>query len=82
MDRSSLYDTFARAPLAFARGEGAWVETTDGRRLLDFAGELYDEEVEIVFVEKLRDKQKVPSVDELKIQITRDIARAKTLFDS
>jgi acetylornithine/N-succinyldiaminopimelate aminotransferase len=38
MDRSPLYDTFARAPLAFARGEGAWVETTDGRRLLDFAG--------------------------------------------
>ena len=38
MDRSSLYDTFARAPLAFVRGEGAWVETTDGRRLLDFAG--------------------------------------------
>ncbi len=38
MDRSSLYDTFARAPIAFARGEGAWVETTDGRRLLDFGG--------------------------------------------
>jgi acetylornithine/N-succinyldiaminopimelate aminotransferase len=35
---SPLYDTFARAPIAFARGEGAWVETTDGRRLLDFAG--------------------------------------------
>ena len=38
MDRSSLYDTFARAPLAFARGEGSWVETTDGRKLLDFGG--------------------------------------------
>ena len=38
MDRSPLYDTFARAPIAFARGEGAWVETTDGRRLLDFSG--------------------------------------------
>ena len=40
MDRSPLYDTFARAPIAFARGEGAWVETTDGRRLLDFSGGL------------------------------------------
>jgi len=40
MDRSPLYDTFARAPLAFTRGEGAWVETTDGRRLLDFSGGL------------------------------------------
>ena len=38
MDRSHLYDTFARAPIAFERGEGAWVETTDGRRLLDFSG--------------------------------------------
>jgi acetylornithine/N-succinyldiaminopimelate aminotransferase len=35
-DRSPLYDTFARAPIAFERGEGAWVITTDGRRLLDF----------------------------------------------
>ena len=38
MNGSHLYDTFARAPLAFARGEGAWIETTDGRRLLDFSG--------------------------------------------
>ncbi len=38
MTRSPLYDTFARAPVAFARGEGAWLETTDGRRLLDFSG--------------------------------------------
>ncbi len=38
MDRSSLYNTYARAPIAFVRGEGAWVETTDGRKLLDFGG--------------------------------------------
>jgi acetylornithine/N-succinyldiaminopimelate aminotransferase len=38
MVQSPLFDTFARAPLAIARGEGAWVETTDGRRLLDFSG--------------------------------------------
>ena len=48
--------------------------------LLDFTGELYGEEMEIVFVEKLRDEQKFPSLDELKSQITRDIAHAKTLF--
>jgi acetylornithine/N-succinyldiaminopimelate aminotransferase len=35
-DRSPLYDTFARAPIAFERGEGAWVIATDGRRFLDF----------------------------------------------
>ncbi len=37
MDRSPLFNTFARAPLAFERGEGAWLTTTDGRRVLDFA---------------------------------------------
>ncbi|HVZ14908.1 MAG TPA: aspartate aminotransferase family protein [Bauldia sp.] len=34
--KSPLYDTFARAPIAFARGDGVWLETTDGRRMLDF----------------------------------------------
>ncbi len=38
MHRSHIYDTFARAPLAFERGEGVWVETADGRRFLDFSG--------------------------------------------
>jgi acetylornithine/N-succinyldiaminopimelate aminotransferase len=38
MDESPLYDTFNRAPIAFVRGQGCWVETTDGRRLLDFSG--------------------------------------------
>ncbi|MCR4283211.1 MAG: aspartate aminotransferase family protein [Bauldia sp.] len=38
MSKSPLYDTFAPAPLAFARGEGVWLETTDGRRMLDFMG--------------------------------------------
>jgi len=37
MDRSPLFDTFARAPIAFERGEGAWLYTADGRRMLDFA---------------------------------------------
>jgi acetylornithine/N-succinyldiaminopimelate aminotransferase len=37
MDRSPLFDTFARAPLAFVRGEGCWLETDDGRRFLDFS---------------------------------------------
>ncbi len=38
MSRSALYDTFARAPVAFERGEGAWLFDTDGRAYLDFAG--------------------------------------------
>jgi len=50
--------------------------------LLNFTGELYGEEMELVFGEKLRDEQKFPSLDDLKAQIARDIARAKTLFSS
>ena len=50
--------------------------------LLNFTGELYGEEMELVFGEKLRDEQKFPSLDDLKAQIARDIERAKTLFSS
>jgi acetylornithine/N-succinyldiaminopimelate aminotransferase len=37
MDRSPLFDTFARVPVSFVRGEGCWLETDDGRRMLDFS---------------------------------------------
>ena len=37
MSGSALYETFARAPLAFDRGEGSWLVTTEGERYLDFA---------------------------------------------
>lgn len=33
---SSLLPTYARAKLAFERGEGAWLTSTDGERFLDF----------------------------------------------
>ena len=33
---SALLPNYARADLAFERGEGAWLITVDGRRLLDF----------------------------------------------
>jgi acetylornithine/N-succinyldiaminopimelate aminotransferase len=35
---SHLLPTYARADLAFERGEGAWLTATDGERYLDFAG--------------------------------------------
>jgi acetylornithine/N-succinyldiaminopimelate aminotransferase len=38
MTNSAIYDTFARAPLAFDRGEGTWLLTSRGERYLDFAG--------------------------------------------
>ena len=35
---SHLLPVFARAPLAFERGEGSWLITADGARYLDFGG--------------------------------------------
>lgn len=37
MTDNALYPSFARAPLAFERGQGAWLYTTDGEAYLDFA---------------------------------------------
>ena len=48
--------------------------------LLDFNGDLYGKEMEITFVEKLRDEQKFSSMEELKKQITSDVAKAKRKF--
>ena len=48
--------------------------------LLDFDGELYGEEMEIIFREKLRGEKKFPSLDALKEQIARDVADARTKF--
>ena len=48
--------------------------------LLDFAGDIYGEELEIVFVQKLRDEQKFNSLEALKAQIQRDVEAARALF--
>lgn len=48
--------------------------------LLDFNGDLYDQELEITFADKLRDEQRFNSFDELKAQIARDIAEARARF--
>ena len=38
MSGSALYDTFARAPLSFEKGEGCWLVAENGERYLDFTG--------------------------------------------
>lgn len=48
--------------------------------LLDFQGELYGKEIELTFVEKLRDEKKFPSLDALREQISRDISGARSRF--
>jgi acetylornithine/N-succinyldiaminopimelate aminotransferase len=36
MSGSALFDTFARSPLSFERGEGSWLVADNGQRYLDF----------------------------------------------
>jgi riboflavin kinase/FMN adenylyltransferase len=48
--------------------------------LIDFAGEIYGEEMEVAFVDKLRPETRFPSLGELRAQIARDILEAQMRF--
>ena len=48
--------------------------------LLDFSEDIYGEMMELVFLDKLRDEQRFPSIDALKAQIRLDIAAATAVF--
>jgi riboflavin kinase/FMN adenylyltransferase len=48
--------------------------------LLDFQGDLYGKQLELTFVQKLRDEKKFGSLQELQAQIGQDIQHARTLF--
>jgi riboflavin kinase/FMN adenylyltransferase len=49
--------------------------------LLDYGGgDLYGEPIEVTFLERLRDEQRFPGIDALKLQIGRDVERARALF--
>lgn len=50
--------------------------------LLDFTGEIYEQPMELRFVQKLRDEQRFPSLDALKAQIQADISQVRELFSA
>jgi riboflavin kinase/FMN adenylyltransferase len=45
--------------------------------ILDFSDDIYGQDIEVIFHEKLRDEKKFSSVDELKKQIAADVAAAR-----
>jgi riboflavin kinase/FMN adenylyltransferase len=50
--------------------------------LLDFAGDLYGEVIEVTFVEKLRDELRFDSVEDLIEQMHRDVAETRLVIES
>lgn len=46
--------------------------------LFDFAREVYGERIKVTFLKRVRDEQKFAAFDELREQINRDVAQAKT----
>lgn len=48
--------------------------------ILDHTRDLYDRELELIFVEKLREEQRFASIEALQRQIARDIEQAKNCF--
>ncbi len=45
--------------------------------LFDFAGDIYGQEMEVEFVARLREELKFPSLEALKLEMARDIERAR-----
>ncbi len=48
--------------------------------LFDFSKDIYNKQVEIIFVERLRDEQRFPSLDALKAQLGQDALHAKQVL--
>ncbi len=49
--------------------------------VLDWDGDLYGQELELTFVEKLREERRFESIEALRGQIARDVTAARTLFE-
>ena len=48
--------------------------------IMDFYRDIYNEEIEITFIEKLRNEQKFPSIDALSAQIKKDVEKARNIL--
>jgi riboflavin kinase/FMN adenylyltransferase len=45
--------------------------------LLDFAGDIYGQEIELTFLKKLREERQFPSAAALQAQIAQDVEESK-----
>ena len=59
-------------------GSGVSVEA----HLLDFAGDLYGQQIQLAFIQRLRPEHKFSSLDALKTQIALDVAEARAILSA
>jgi riboflavin kinase/FMN adenylyltransferase len=55
-------------------------EKTVETHLLNYKGDLYSKEIRVEFVQKLRDEQRFPSSEELKVQIEKDVREVEAIL--
>jgi riboflavin kinase/FMN adenylyltransferase len=48
--------------------------------LLDYGGDLYNKVVDVTFEERLRPEKRFSGIGELKVQIARDVQKARTFL--
>ncbi len=68
--------SLGRRPTFYANQEHSLLEAY----LLDFDGDLYGQTASVQFVERLRGEQRFDSVDELVLQMQRDVAAAREIL--
>ena len=73
--RPGIANIGVRPTIAHATGERVFEV-----HLFDFQGDLYGQDIEVTFRERVRDEQKFASVDELKAQIARDSEQVRRLL--
>jgi riboflavin kinase/FMN adenylyltransferase len=60
---------------------GDALEPSVETHVIDWSGDLYGDVLRVRFLHRLRDEKKFGSIDELKAQIERDVARAERYFE-
>jgi len=60
---------------------GDATEPTVETYVMDWSGDLYGDVLRVRFLHRLRDEKKFGSIDELRLQIERDVARAERFFE-
>ncbi|NQT32781.1 MAG: bifunctional riboflavin kinase/FAD synthetase [Candidatus Omnitrophica bacterium] len=67
-------------PTFYGRGKQKRKEPEIEVHVINFDGHLYGKDIEIFFIKRLRSEKKFKSIENLKRQIKKDVARAKDLF--